>query len=153
MPRWATALNFVIPRGCDFFGIASPSTKAGCPIQARFWLEWDTTVLSLWLFHPLAKSSWKAQPSFVIPERSREPALSDLSRRAVEVEGDLRCALPSSNSLQLRPSISILAWVDMDGRKHCHSTNPISLVYVLFHAFSKLRRPEGRLRANLDSSG
>jgi hypothetical protein len=65
---------------------------------------------------------------------------------------DLRCALPSSNSLQLRPSISTLALVDVDGRKHCHSTNPTSLVYVLFHAFSKLCRPEGRLRANLDSS-
>jgi len=22
-----------------------PATKAGCPIQARFWLEWDTTAL------------------------------------------------------------------------------------------------------------
>jgi hypothetical protein len=50
---------------------------------------------------------------------------------------DLRCALPSSNSR----------------RKHCDSTNPISLVYVLFHAFSKLRRAEGPLRVNLDSSG
>jgi hypothetical protein len=46
-----------------------------------------------------------------------------------------------------------LALVEMDGRKHCHSTNPISLVHVLFHEFSKLRRPEGHLRANLDSSG
>jgi hypothetical protein len=43
---------------------------------------------------------------------------------------DLRCALPSSNSLQFRPSISTLALVDVDGRKRCHSTNPISLVYV-----------------------
>src|SRR5271156_3746538 len=25
--------------------LASPATKAGCPIQARFWLEWDTTAL------------------------------------------------------------------------------------------------------------
>jgi hypothetical protein len=25
--------------------LASRATKAGCPIQARFWLEWDTTVL------------------------------------------------------------------------------------------------------------
>src|SRR5271169_3274535 len=23
--------------------LVSPTTKAGCPIQARFWLEWDTT--------------------------------------------------------------------------------------------------------------
>jgi hypothetical protein len=37
--------------------------------------------------------------------------------------------------------------VEVDGRKHCHSTNPISLVHVLFHAFSKLRRPERRLNA------
>src|SRR5271167_2437300 len=24
---------------------SSPATKAGCPIQARFWLEWDATAL------------------------------------------------------------------------------------------------------------
>jgi hypothetical protein len=34
-----------------------------------------------------------------------------------------------------------------------HSTNPISLVHVLFHAFTKLRRPEGHLRAKLVSPG
>ena len=26
-------------------GFCLPATKAGCPIQARFWLEWDTTAL------------------------------------------------------------------------------------------------------------
>jgi hypothetical protein len=25
--------------------LASPATKAECPIQARFWLEWDATAL------------------------------------------------------------------------------------------------------------
>src|ERR1700691_3222857 len=25
--------------------LASPATKAGCPIQAVLWLEWDTTAL------------------------------------------------------------------------------------------------------------
>src|ERR1700677_4075103 len=51
------------------------------------------------------------------------------------------------------PRWPTLALVEMDGPKHFHSTNPISLVHVLFHAFSKLRRPEGHLRANLDSFG
>jgi hypothetical protein len=27
--------------------LSSPATKAGCPIQARFWLEWDTTALDV----------------------------------------------------------------------------------------------------------
>ena len=35
-----------------------------------------------------------------------------------------------------------------DGRKHCHSTNVISLARVLFHAFSKLRRRAGSPTAN-----
>jgi hypothetical protein len=25
-----------------------PAAKAGCPIQAAFWLEWDTTALDQW---------------------------------------------------------------------------------------------------------
>ena len=25
-----------------------PAAKAGCPIQAVFWLEWDTTALDQW---------------------------------------------------------------------------------------------------------
>jgi hypothetical protein len=25
-----------------------PATKGGCPIQAVFWLEWDTTALDQW---------------------------------------------------------------------------------------------------------
>jgi hypothetical protein len=29
---------------------SSPATKAGCPIQARFWLEWDTTALDVPFF-------------------------------------------------------------------------------------------------------
>ncbi len=32
------------------------------------------------------------------------------------------------------------------------ATNPISFVDVLFYPFSKLRRPEGHLRVNLDKS-
>ena len=40
----------IVPQNCHpeslrLFWIASPSTTAGCPIQARFWLEWDTTAL------------------------------------------------------------------------------------------------------------
>jgi SAM-dependent methyltransferase len=31
------------PVGMTNDQLASPATKAGCPIQARFWLEWDTT--------------------------------------------------------------------------------------------------------------
>jgi hypothetical protein len=27
--------------------LASPAKKAGCPIQAAFWLEWDTTALDV----------------------------------------------------------------------------------------------------------
>ena len=32
---------------------ASPATKAGCPIQAFCWLEWDTTALDLQFSFPL----------------------------------------------------------------------------------------------------
>jgi Zn-dependent protease len=37
---------------------ASPATKAGCPIQARFWLEWDTTALDV-LFFVIRKTKWE----------------------------------------------------------------------------------------------
>jgi hypothetical protein len=35
--------------------LASPAAKAECPIQARFWLEWDTTVLAALFFIGSAK--------------------------------------------------------------------------------------------------
>src|SRR5580658_478457 len=37
--------NLVIPT--SRLAAASSATKAGCPIQARFWLEWDTTALDV----------------------------------------------------------------------------------------------------------
>jgi hypothetical protein len=33
--------------------LVSPATKAGCPIQAVLWLEWDTTALDARLFSSL----------------------------------------------------------------------------------------------------
>jgi hypothetical protein len=41
-------------------------------------------------------------------------------------------------------------WKWMD-RTSTTATNPVSFARVLFNAFSKLRRPEGRSSANLDS--
>ncbi len=74
------------------------------------------------------------------PQTTREIKKVTASERTRPFLGvpwrDLLCAFPSNNSR----------------RKHCHSTNPISLVHVLFHAFSQFRRPEGHLPANLDSS-
>jgi hypothetical protein len=37
---------------CHFFLNLLQATKAGCPIQAVLWLEWDTTSLDAPLCHP-----------------------------------------------------------------------------------------------------
>jgi hypothetical protein len=40
----------------------------------------------------------------------------------------------------------------VDGQTSTTETNPVSFARVLFNALSKLRRPEDRYSANLDSS-
>jgi len=65
-------------------GHASPATKAGCPIQARFWLEWDTTALDAPFLYlgakprehiPLLRGGLP-RPDLGDPERSLEADLS-----------------------------------------------------------------------------
>jgi hypothetical protein len=50
-----------------------PATKAGCPIQARFWLEWDTTALDQWWWmnrvSTQARKGWGTIPKMICPPR------------------------------------------------------------------------------------
>src|SRR5271170_5898195 len=55
-------------------GAPSPLTKAGCPIQARFWLEWDTTALDA-PFLSLGAKPRDLQFSQAAPNAERAAAL------------------------------------------------------------------------------
>jgi hypothetical protein len=63
--------RLAVGEAVTFLDCASPSTKAGCPIQARFWLEWDTTALDA--------------PFFVIPSVAERSAVCPGSRTKVSV--------------------------------------------------------------------
>ena len=76
---------------CEGDQLASPATKAGCPIQARLWLEWDVTALDV----PYLVISSEAE-GFAVLSTLSEGLLStnDRSTRREPTRRSLSCFYP-----------------------------------------------------------
>ena len=150
-PRWATALKFVIPTEAD------PD-----------FLHHDTTQGHICTFRKESRTKFANATK---PRQEIRGSVGD--GPAVSLSGVSECAVGESPPGSVSPSTQtagpsptlrfgrddklegggppLHGWSGMD-RSRATATNPVSFAFVLFNAFSKLRRSKGRSPTNLHSS-
>ena len=113
-PMWrflikVTVLPFVIPRGCDFFGLLHRQRRLGAPFKPGFGLSGIHSLRRAFLVIPnRTRISCHASPdtaacaAFVTESSMKLANATKLNRKSGGA--DLRCSSPSSNSAAFKPS-------------------------------------------------